>query len=471
MRNSLQHISLLFWVCVGLVLGACTSDSISDRQLLLRKANSGSVTLQLNVSLDNIRSSSSTRDGEEEEESENSSNQPEYEEGLEPFELIHTLRVIIVRPDNTVEYNRLITLPDNTSAKQLANLEELKFDASTSQGKFIEDGKICLERKRIYLIANEASLKSAGSEETANIIEALTALRPTNYDKSDEDDETKVIIPGEKLDPNKVATWLVYNNWSEEGTNLYAEPMIDNDNTTDKKFIPMTEFFDIDVKVDLTLPSNQLSEQRENLFITRNLVKFQFSVEGGEETFKIHKVTFSNLMCKEYMFPFDTKYKPSKYPVNSEDREIIAFKTPGLADNFVRPYDFLPDNFGIVSDNFSGNLENLMELSAVYSPMLYFCETENYETNNEKGIYRVGIDIEFFNADGTSQRTTFEAKELENLSSIPRNTIVKVNFKISNRELIDCVVTLVPYISIVLEPGFGFDELLPGDHSIPPAGW
>lgn len=461
MRNLLQHISIFFWVCIGLALGACSSDSISESNLFSNSANDRNVILKLKVSIGNVNSFGITRAGEEEETEDPVSTQPDFEDGLEPYEKIHTLRVIIVRQDNTVEYNRFVALPGDESVSRFG---ELEFNVSTSQGTLSTDGKLRTENKRIYLIANEASFISSGPEETEtdNIIKELRNLKPSFYDRVDEDETTPDSNSGDKLDPTKVSTGLVYNNWEESA--LYAKPFIDNESTIEKKFIPMTEFFDVEVKEN----TNQHTTQQEvNLFITRNFVKFQFFVEGNEETFKIHKITFNNLMWKEYMFPYDTKYKPKKYPITLDDREIIEFKTPGWADNFVRPYVFTPENFGILSENFTGNIENLNGLEDVFTPYLYFCETENYETDGKKGIYRVGIDIEFFNSDGTSQRTVFEPKELENLSSIPRNTIVKVNFKIGNRELIETVVTLVPYISIDLKPEFGFEDLLEGDHDQP----
>ena len=100
-----------------------------------------------------------------------------------------------------------------------------------------------------------------------------------------------------------------------------------------------------------------------------------------------------------------------------------------------------------------------------YAPQLYFCETNNYDVDEEnKPIYKVGVDLRFHNADGTTLPVSYESVQLTDLPySLPRNTIVKVHFVINDRTDLKAKVTLEPYISRKLDPVFGDPKPWPGD--------
>ena len=354
------------------------------------------------------------------------------------YENINTLRVIIVRPDSTVEYNVMESLP---ALESVEHFKELMFKVSTSQG--LQDSSnpnIRIERKRIYLIANEASIQPKELRDT------LAKL-----------------YPGSKIAPSDTKNgkgtgapkWLMYNGDWNQGK---AIPMIDNEHPTDGKgqFVPMSEFFDVDVKFDISKGASH-RVQAEKMFITRNLVKFQFTLRGPEsDKLRITKITFSNLMRKEYLFPYETVYYPPKADREADVRYIESFTTPGRQDNTLRAYDFEPDNF--VWDGEEYKKADKKTIPA-YDPQIYFCETMNYIASGESTMekYQISVEAEVTGLDGKSQRVTFENKTLPNLPAFPRNTIVEINLIFSDRDL-NFEVALVPYIGCYLDPWFGLEE-------------
>ena len=62
-------------------------------------------------------------------------------------------------------------------------------------------------------------------------------------------------------------------------------------------------------------------------------------------------------------------------------------------------------------------------------------------------------------------------QQFDSRYGMPRNTHVYVDFEFRNYSELNAAVTLVPYIGINLNPPFGFDNLLEGDHNPPPTDW
>ncbi len=352
------------------------------------------------------------------------------------YEKINTLRVIIVRPDRTVEYNRLVALSEDEAVDRF---DKLEFKVSTSQGETKANGSTLAvtrtETKRIYLIANESSIPSV------EIREALASLGT----KSRLSDET-------------ASGWTIWSDWGQGAQ--YAVPALDNSGQTGG-FVPMSESFDVDVKSDLVNPGPNLY-QEAHLFVTRAYVKFRFTAHSDTESFKITKIMFENLMQKEYLFPNATVYSPTKestlYTGNPTDgRQIISFQTPstGADENLVRPFVFTPPS--LVFEPISAPVS--------YNPPLYFCETNNNEGDaNGTPIYKVGIEIMYKDGNKWTKPVIFGPVVLPNLPySLPRNTIVEVNFEITDRYNFTCSVTLEPYISVILDPIFGDPQPYPGE--------
>ncbi len=343
------------------------------------------------------------------------------------YERMNTLRVIIVRPDNTVEYNRLENLPPDEGTSEF---NQLFFKVATDQGQIDDKNPdIRIEKKRIYLIANEASLPE---EKNRNLLAGLSK--------------------GDTFTPAIAEEMIVSEEWQTG-----AVPLIDNTGEGPKKFIPMSEFFDISVTYNIANANIDKEPQYESLFITRIPVKFVFTIDGDAsallpgESVRITHIRFQNVMEKEYLFPKDTKYYPTKYEdIEKKDnklagRIITSFQTPGRTDNKIKPIQFQPEAFGYGQN-----------CSKEYNPQLYYCESENYAGDSEANpTYFVEVDAEFRTADGKKETATFGSVSLPNLPALPRNTVVQINFSFRNRELV-CDVTVFPYTAVTLNPSFGF---------------
>lgn len=493
MIKFLQHITLL--CCVGLVasLGSCNTDGLPDGKNYTAAEVGRNVNLSLNVSIGKTTGVRQTRDGET----------PEIDgnfvtaDALNEYELIKTLRVIIVRPDNTIEFNRLIQ-PKDQKATNLLNSDnvgenELKFLVSTSQGYVDNEAMTCTERKRIYLIANENTLdnfKSTFTGDGDKITDLLNGLVPAFTPTKEEEEEG---VKG-KLDPYVVERWTIYNDWEESGdpdsdvNDLLALPIINNEGEQ-KSYIPMTEFFDIDVvsswkptaedsntgdteSGDTPSEGNNsegntaedeewvIEEQTAELFVTRNFVKFQFTASSNTEKFDVVNIRFENVMQKEYLFPFNTIYDPVKSVNNPVDRQILSFQTPGLAGNRTRAYVFTPTTPFSYTPPDPATPDGTVS-PASYSPELYFCETHNFLSNTTGlSLYTVGADIRYYTANGTkTEVVSYPAdKELNNLPySLPRNTIVRVNLILQDRKLA-AEATIYPYTAVNLNPQFGIGK-------------
>ncbi|MDE5797319.1 MAG: hypothetical protein K2H75_09410 [Muribaculaceae bacterium] len=367
-----------------------------------------------------------------------------FEDSVTVYERINTLRVIIVRPDHTVEYNRLEKLP---SSEGTYGFEELIFKVATDQGTIDKTNPdIRVEKKRIYLIANEASL-----------------LPDTLYK------QLSNLKQGDQFTPQTAAAMIVSRPWIH-GTG--AVPLIDNSGS-EKKFIPMSEFFDINVSVNLKTSSIGTPSQYESLFVTRIPVKFVFEIKAEEtalfpnDSVRIKTIDFKNVTEKEYLFPQgmpepgislpSASYYPSKYtPLQNNDkgRIITVFGTP-TEDNHNNLIRFEPpESFGFSNkENKDTNKINLR-----YTPQKYYCESQNYFGDIDGNTtYFVEVEAVFTSPEGGETTKTFKFEEvaLPNLPALPRNTVVQINFTFQNRNLL-CDVTVFPYTAVTLNPSFGF---------------
>lgn len=448
MKTVSKYINSLFILFSMLWLTGCKEDSPILAPDMAQGGN-GDVILSLNVSINNLQGGT----------------RADFEPTDNSFERIHSLRVIIVNEKDTVEHNLRVDMPNGVGVDKVG---ELEFKVSTKYGTTTISDKnqiIQTEKKRIYLIANEDAIPSG---DYLHLPTGMVDIRKfLNED----------LKPGANFLQSSAKYIVIWNKWQGVSGNAptlpeYATPFINNEGD-DKKYVLMSEFFDVDVTANLSVGGDQIT--KANLFITRNLVKFRFNIKADDDTpsFKVKKIIFSNLMQKEYLFPNDAVYDPAKYDADGKvsivNREITSYVTPSFQHgdgNYVRPYIFEPDNFGFNAPSASPGTV----FTNLYEPQLYFCETRNLvksgtdDTITESQLYTVAIEVEFQNKLKDEEGNeiidpfvmTFDAQQLKDLTLLPRNTIVQVDMNV-HKGILEATATVYPYTGVWLNPSFGFN--------------
>lgn len=356
-----------------------------------------------------------------------------YEGPLNIYEKVRTLRVVIVKQDGTIEHNRMVTVKegykDFIQSQNIIN-DNLQFRITAN------------ETKRIYLFANESAVND-------------------NKEESEKFDFSSELTVGQPFPTTDVEAILIKRN-SEEA-------FIDNDTNPDKlTYVPMSEFFEVDIPefneipdIDGNLDNPNAIDKffSQTLFITRSLIKFSFTVklkdEGIETTnLALKGVKISNLANEGYYLPKSTRYNPEWPDVSTNElggREIVDFKVP-----YEDPTP--SDLTGLFSDCtflFQNDLPISSNRKESGPIMIYLPESKTVGDNK----YMVKLLF-------TNDEDYYETLPLS-IKDIPRNTHVKINMLLSSSQL-EATVQIVPYISVVLDPIFGFDEINPGKQHTEP---
>ena len=216
-----------------------------------------------------------------------------FENPATEYEKLKTLRVIIVRPDGTVEHNRYVQFDVATGQIISDNLE---FE--------VKSGEI----KRIYLFGNEAAV---------------------NYDFRSSNIPEGSIFPTEAVENVTIRV---------SGT---SSPINNGPTSQTRTYIPMSECFD--VKIDRPEREEDLHISR-TLFITRSLIKFSFSVKNtvpyGVKT-NLTGISITGLAGSSFYLPRNTVYNPPKDQPS----------TNNLGGRYITSYE-MPANFGTTECNF-----------------------------------------------------------------------------------------------------------------------
>ncbi|MCM1152127.1 MAG: hypothetical protein NC328_00525 [Muribaculum sp.] len=400
MKTGKSSILTRLTLAVGLLLAlsACTSDIGPDPVV-----NDNKIILNLDVRIDNgssavlLDNNGLTR-----------ADDWYFEAPANKYEGVKTLRIIIYRKaQGTVEYNRLINIPEDQQLQSVIGPQQFK----------VEGGEL----KGIYLIANEESL----SAENVRTLKKFDA--------------------GSSFDPVVVAAMLV----SAPGGN----PIVDNESTSTPKYLPMSECFDCTV----IRPTQENIYQDETFFITRAGVKFSFEIDPSSyvladgknlNSFIVSEITVSGIAESEYLLPYNTSYNPIKEEA-ADGRIITDYECP--ADVTTTTIAFHPRNFG---QNRDADRESDSDdapyqptaYASTYAPMKYFCESPVSASG-----YSVGIKVR---ETGDSEDIDLGTVLLPNLPSLPRNTHVRVIMTFREHTL-ECAATLMPYIAVWLYPEFG----------------
>lgn len=372
---------LKFSKIAAMILSACIFAGCGESGVVPGTQGDGMVSMVLSVATVDSREPARSR-----------ADETYFEELTSHYERINTLRLIIVRPDGRVEHNRLIRT------------------AMADQGVDYHNNMVFKvlggEKKDIWLIANEASVPG--------------------YDFGR-------FVTGAPLDVAALEAITLK-------TSAAGAPLFDNsDAAADRHYLPMAEHF---AGVDVKLPSPATdgpTYQYETLFITRSTVKFTLSAKVDPPSYSnitLKKIVFNNIGDTQYLFPKNTEYSPSKFPLSGANRLITAYDVPEGAATAPLSFDV------------NWNFPPLSSAGKTASPALYFPETKI------DGKYTATVTVE---VDGTDFEYT---AQLPNLPSLPRNTHVRIDMVFTGHS-VQCQVDLAQYIGVILKPDFGFEELHP----------
>lgn len=329
------------------------------------------------------------------------------------YEKMNTLRVIIVRGER---FNAADGVKDSTGYVEHNHL--FKFNDG---GIVLFDDMIFKvsggEKKKIYLIANENFLKSKGID----------------FDELN----VKTKYPDNFIENITLTT-------------TSGMPLIDNSESSENHYyIPMSEVFDLDVPTPQNPADYQISK---NYFVTRAAVKFSFNIltpdyPTEDRGVRIKNITVNSIGNSEYFLPRDTEYEPAK------DKESSFNYGGRIITKYTLPTDPALKNGPCA---FTTGLENIILNNTPenkgkhpFVPYLYF--PESYI-----GDYTLSITL---GDNNPKNDFTFPPVNLDNLSSLPRNTHVVVNITLKSPEM-EVEVRVAPYIGITLDPIFGNDQIV-----------
>ncbi|MCM1109509.1 MAG: hypothetical protein NC388_10770 [Clostridium sp.] len=294
-------------------------------------------------------------------------------------ERMHTLRIIIVRPDNTVEANRAFTLSAPAVFREYEEIE-------------VEGG----EPKRVYLFANEATLREDRSGALLNY-SLGTLYEGTRF-------------PQTELENLRIA--------------LGADEQMDGP-------LPMSECHEVYV------PDTDI---RRLLFVTRAAVKFTFHITNSSaRALTVTGLTLDKMADREYFLPRNAVYEDRVSEWGEPFKEIITFDTP--AETVYRTFDIY-GKVGLDRPLLSAR-GGTLDIASVYQN-----EGKYMDPLSDGRNYGLSLDVDF---GGLPMRFS---SYLPNLSRLPRNTHAKVNITIHDTD-VSWQVDVIPYSSVPLEPEFG----------------
>ncbi len=364
------------------LLTACGNDIPSISTLKDAEEGKG-VTLTLNIAMSEFPETEQTRAPFPD------SDDMSFEGPVSDYEKMRTLRVIIVHGEGNetgiVEHNRMVTA--DLSSGAIIN-DNLRFKVTSG------------EKKDIYLFANEA----ATGHDFGSIAEGS-------------------VFPEEEIRDIRISR-------------RSGAAFIDNGTSSvEKRFVPMSEMFEIDVPTPV---GDSDFFQIEHLFVTRSTVKFSFHFSTPEDYpaqgASVTGIKLYGLADECYYLPRNTSYDPGKYTPafdNGGGRYITSFDTPDGTS--FSGYTFAP---------FSP-IEIKEGMDAAMSPFIYFPESKR-----EGGTKPFRISVVLDNG------TEFLVPRNLSLDNIPRNTHVKINILMKSTD-VDASVTLLPYTGVWLNPDFG----------------
>lgn len=434
-NKSLTLLTAIGMACAGCHNGSDWEPSEPDMSL----SNPEMLTLNLNVNYDVNGTQTATRADLKDKDG--------YEPADGDFEMINSLRVIIIR-DVMV-----------TDSKASGTVEANRMVATTDAGYPIRDNLefevIANEKKRIYLIANERSITSTPPKSEDTETDTKTYTTATAFLNS--------LSIKDRVDLNQLADWTVKipnpddNDIVQQG--LYSDV---TEGITPR--LPLTEWFNISTACDSTdlkniNPDNLYCTQ---LFITRTAAKATFIVDQENsspayDNVKITALTLNGIGSEEYLFPRNTTYSKPKYP---EGENILQMNSPwnlptsdGLnmyITDFTTPPESKPLTYlktgldvPIVNKN-AGEDTKREVLGPIYFPESILATGKKYEVGVQlnTGVWLTApLNTNILNIGGRD--------------AVARNTHLKIILTFTPTNL-EAVATVLPYTAVSLNPEFGF---------------
>ena len=366
-----------------------------------------------------------------------------FETEVSKYERIHQIRVIILRSERyvdekgevkdseeqIVEHNRLVTLTDEGYTRY----DDLNFEVAGN------------EVKSIYVIVNE---------------DGVNALRPAD----EQVDFENIAVVGEPYTPDAIESIEI-----PAGTNGY---LFDNIGSA-PQYIPMAT---VRHGIQIDEPTHENYEQKiDPFYLSRAATKFSFTIKclGADNSFFLKGITVNSIADSEYLLPNTAVYDPETGLLANGENVPSSNPAPDVAGHFTTTYN-VPEKVEYKSYTFDfGTDLPIKQTETLISPQIYFCESKlGYDYNADltnvldpkKRPYTVSITIAHTETDADGQEKLVESTlgpaYLPNLPTLPRNTHVKVDMTLTETSLA-ATVELVPYISVTLDPLFGYIQPYP----------
>lgn len=371
------HIIILS-LCVALLSFTGCNDTItvSDKDKLVK--------LDLNIALTDVSSSPVKAISDD-------------QAATNDNERIHTLRIIIVRPDSTVEHNKFIQLQTPDIRKENESF------------LVVSD-----EFKMVYLIVNEGLTIVKNSYPVSN--ETLQILDSEDLPFSFGSISEGSIFPFDKVTSLKVRL--------TGPTEELAEAL------------PMNECHKIWV-------SGQ--GRTADLFVTRAAVKFSFKIKNtSSRPYTLSKLNINKMLYQAYYMPNNAVYKN---PTEDGIREITSFNVPSPENN--NGYYVFEKDFGTEGIEIPSGQEKLLD--AVYLLEGKYTDMSDDAPAGDYINYSIGVSFKETGGDW------LQNEYFSNLPQLPRNTHVVVSITLKGEGNIVWTVDVVPYGEVSLEPVFGLD--------------
>ncbi len=307
-------------------------------------------------------------------------------------EKMQTLRIIIVRPDGTVEHNRYYDFHQVPTTY-----------FATAQFEVVGG-----ETKKVYLFANENTKFDSGRKVANYDFAAIKVGEqfPTNdiTGKDIETDETSLI------EVNDALTQM-------------ALPLF------------MSECHSVIVP--------EKKDKNVELIIVRAAVKFTFRIiNTSNEPLALNQLTISKLARREYLLPKDVVYATEPSEDGTTITYIESYKVPMPGNN--EHYNFkatFADKTVPAKSATGSNGE------VVLDPIYLLESNYNDDSSTEGRNYKISL---------TVGDETYENGYFNNLTALPRNTHVVVDVTLNDKLTgLDCVVRVYPYGEYWLDPEFG----------------